>query len=228
MHRTDGQGTLGTLPTANAPGALAGFFQNAAPGPGVSTTYFDPDWCNAIQEELIAILAAASITPVKGTYNQVLAAVRALITTGTGAEATLRAAADAAEATARAAADAVEATARAAADAAEAATRAAAVSAEAAARAALFSTVNNVTGSRTMGTLYTNTTGRPMFVSAWGYSTGASANLNVDVNGITTFSMGQTYAGSDIAASGIVPAGATYEVYNTSAGVTLVAWVESY
>lgn len=79
MHRIDSVGALATAPTPNAPGAVAGYFNNAAPGPGVVPTISDADWCTMLQEELASILAAASITPVKGTYNQVLAAIRALI-----------------------------------------------------------------------------------------------------------------------------------------------------
>ena len=78
MHRIDSYGAVVTMPAANAPGTTAGFFNNAAPGPGVTPTYSDPDWCQAVQEELVNIVSTAGISLVKGAYTQVLAALRLL------------------------------------------------------------------------------------------------------------------------------------------------------
>ena len=78
MHRTDGVGTRNTLPTANAAGATVGYFENATPGPGVNPTYFDPDWANAVQEEIVNVILAAGLTLTKGTYTQLLTALRTL------------------------------------------------------------------------------------------------------------------------------------------------------
>lgn len=64
MHRIDG-------PTA-APG---GFFTEGDPVGGVPATIVSDDWMNDVQENIIAVLTAAGITPVKGTYSQLLAAL---------------------------------------------------------------------------------------------------------------------------------------------------------
>ena len=68
MHRIDG------------PGATADDkFTEGDPVAAVPATVVTDDWLNDVQEELISILAAAGIDPVKGTQNQVLAAINSLI-----------------------------------------------------------------------------------------------------------------------------------------------------
>ena len=66
MHRTD------------APGNAAGFFTDGNPVTGQARTLIEEDSLNAFQEELMAFLTAAGVTPVKGTNNQVLDAMRQL------------------------------------------------------------------------------------------------------------------------------------------------------
>ena len=202
-----------SLPAPPALSGSTGYFAEGVPGVSAATRV-RAWWANMVQEEIMSVLVAGGVTPdTTGTsFAQLLAAINALIAT---------------EATARTAAIVAEATARAAAVTAEATTRNTQMTAEGNARALIFSTANNVTTSRALGTNYTNSTGRQMFVSAWGVTTGASANLNLTVSGITVFSMGQVYSGADIAASGLVPAGAVYQVFNSGGGVTLSAWVES-
>jgi hypothetical protein len=78
MHRIDTPTAASTLPSANPPGT-AGYWINGNPSTGTPPTQADQDFFNAIQEELIAVLAAGGVTPVKGTYNQVLAAIKELI-----------------------------------------------------------------------------------------------------------------------------------------------------
>lgn len=66
MHRIDG------------PGATAGnLFTEGNPATAVPATQVTDDWLNDVQEELLSILNAGSIAPVKGTQNQILAALRA-------------------------------------------------------------------------------------------------------------------------------------------------------
>ena len=86
--------------------------------------------------------------------------------------------------------------------------------------------VNVPTNTRTFGTVYTNTTGCPMQVSVTGISTGSGANLVLLVDNMSVFAFGQPLLGAEISVCGIVPAGATYEVTNTIAGVTLQLWTE--
>jgi len=64
MHRIDG-------PTA-APGGL---FTEGDPVGGVPATIVSDDWMNDVQENIIAVLTAAGIAPVKGTYTQLLDAL---------------------------------------------------------------------------------------------------------------------------------------------------------
>jgi hypothetical protein len=67
MHRIDGPGAT-----------VDKKFTEGDPVGGVPATVVSAAWMNDVQEELISILAAASITPVKGTQDQVLKAIRAL------------------------------------------------------------------------------------------------------------------------------------------------------
>ena len=65
MHRIDGPGaTVGNL------------FTEGNPATAVPATDVTDDWLNDVQEELISILTAAGITPVKGDQNQVLEAIQ--------------------------------------------------------------------------------------------------------------------------------------------------------
>ncbi|CAI8805070.1 putative Tail fiber protein [Pseudomonas sp. IT-P74] len=65
MHRIDGPGATGTNK-----------FTDGDPVGGVQATVVTDDWLNDVQEELMSILTAAAITPVKGTQNQILTAIR--------------------------------------------------------------------------------------------------------------------------------------------------------
>jgi hypothetical protein len=70
MHRIDGAGAT-----------VDNKFTDGDPVGGIQATLVTDDWLNDVQEELMSILAAGAVTPVKGTQNQVLRAIRAL---GTG------------------------------------------------------------------------------------------------------------------------------------------------
>jgi hypothetical protein len=54
-------------------------FTEGSPTAGVPATLVSADWMNDVQEELMSILAAGSITPVKGVQNQVLSAIKNVI-----------------------------------------------------------------------------------------------------------------------------------------------------
>ena len=87
MHRIDG------------PGATAeNRFTEGDPVAGTPATVVTDDFMNDVQEELISILAAAGVTPVKGTQNQLLQSIyklaqnqaaQAFTTAGTGTALTL-------------------------------------------------------------------------------------------------------------------------------------------
>lgn len=69
MHRIDTDDA--------APGGL---FQEGVPETGQRATAVSADWLNAVQEEVCAVLAAASMSPSKPNNAQLLAAISALIT----------------------------------------------------------------------------------------------------------------------------------------------------
>lgn len=92
MHRIDQPTAVNTLPTPAAAGT-PGYFSNATPGSG-TPTIVDNDWCNDIQEELISILTAASVSPSKTTHNQVLTSLQALFAPITGGRTKLSGSAD--------------------------------------------------------------------------------------------------------------------------------------
>jgi hypothetical protein len=72
MHRIDHP----TADTTTVPGKS--LFTEGNPGLGVPATFVTDDFMNEVQEEIISVLAAASIVPAKGTINQLLAALNAL------------------------------------------------------------------------------------------------------------------------------------------------------
>jgi hypothetical protein len=64
-----------------AAGPIAGFWSDGDVGTGRPATLMDEDWHNAIQEEVIAPILAAGLTPTKGVTNQLLSAFRLLAVT---------------------------------------------------------------------------------------------------------------------------------------------------
>jgi len=85
-------------------------------------------------------------------------------------------------------------------------------------------TWQNVVSSRSLGTTYTNTTGRPIMVSVTTYSTYNPAT-SITVSGVqVAYSQPNTNGGNNAYASAIaiVPAGATYVVN----GSNILLWAE--
>lgn len=70
MHRID------------TPDAVNGKFSDGNPAEGQLATYPDADWCNAVQEEPLAVILAAGLTPSKSDRTQLLQAIRALVGNG--------------------------------------------------------------------------------------------------------------------------------------------------
>jgi hypothetical protein len=52
-------------------------FKNGNLAGGIAPTEFDADWCNGMQEELLAVIEAAGLVPSGATLNQLLLALRA-------------------------------------------------------------------------------------------------------------------------------------------------------
>lgn len=83
-------------------------------------------------------------------------------------------------------------------------------------------TWTNVTGSRALSTTYTNSTGKPIFLSVL-ISNGAGGAASLYVNSLQVSYNGTTTVGNTIPLSSIVPAGGTY--YATSSG-SISGWYE--
>ena len=91
-------------------------------------------------------------------------------------------------------------------------------------------TWTNVVGSRALGTTYTNSTGRPIFiVVVVGGGTVINCIATLTVSGITTIAYG-TNSGTAGGASypivsALIPVGGTYSVQNAN-NATLQSWFE--
>lgn len=67
MHRIDGPGAT-----------VDNRFTDGDPVAGTQATIVTDDWANDVQEELISVLTAGGIAPVKGVQDQLLKAIRAI------------------------------------------------------------------------------------------------------------------------------------------------------
>jgi hypothetical protein len=81
MFRIDNSTASTTVPPQK-PVGIPGFFTPGTVG-GQPATIVEADWLNVVQEEMMAILAAAGVTPVKGSSNQVITAILDLIANNT-------------------------------------------------------------------------------------------------------------------------------------------------
>ena len=51
-------------------------FHGGNPQTGEKSTYFTPEWCNGLQEEVVRVIEAAGITPSGENFEQLLAAIK--------------------------------------------------------------------------------------------------------------------------------------------------------
>jgi hypothetical protein len=90
-------------------------------------------------------------------------------------------------------------------------------------------TWQNVLGSRSLNTSYTNSTGKPIMVSVFYTSSSTNNNLTAVVGGVTVAGMVFSLAAGSLATgdsfSFIVPAGTSYQI-NTSAAPIINNWAE--
>lgn len=91
----------------------------------------------------------------------------------------------------------------------------------------LFSAVHDVTGSRTAGTTYTNSTGKPMFVIIIGSADWATGAATLSVGGVAVAAISLSGSGGSVGGPmcAVVPPGATYLAYAFDG---LSGWVEIY
>lgn len=78
MHRIDGPTAAPTLPAATAVSGTPGYWTNGNPAANIPATVPSQDFFNTIQEELLAPILAAGLTPDKANRGQLLAALRTL------------------------------------------------------------------------------------------------------------------------------------------------------
>lgn len=88
MHRIDGPGAT-----------VDNRFTDGDPVGGIQATIVTDDWANDVQEELMSVLAAAGIAPVKGTQDQLLKSIRKVSAGIVGQSRNLKASVTAATAT---------------------------------------------------------------------------------------------------------------------------------
>jgi hypothetical protein len=85
-------------------------------------------------------------------------------------------------------------------------------------------TWQNVTGSRALGTTYTNSTGRPISVNIVASRSNAAGTLGITVAGVSTGDLAIAQAVQGFV-SAVVPNGATYLISGSTL-TTINAWVE--
>jgi hypothetical protein len=81
MFQTDQASAVTSLPVPSA-AHTPGYFTNGNPATGLPATVVDADFLNMSMMEIINVVTAAGLTPSKTTYNQLLAAIRILIQSG--------------------------------------------------------------------------------------------------------------------------------------------------
>ena len=88
-------------------------------------------------------------------------------------------------------------------------------------------TWQNVLSSRAVGTTYTNTTGRPIFVSVGGSGSAINTRVFITLDGSLGFE-GNGAAGSGFRTENciVVPAGSTYVITAGTGTLTLLSWNE--
>lgn len=79
MQRVDSFGNAAAQPADEALVNAPGYFTIGNPSLSVPATVVPAWWLNAVQEELIAVIVAGGVTPLKGTNNQLLAALGGLV-----------------------------------------------------------------------------------------------------------------------------------------------------
>jgi hypothetical protein len=87
-------------------------------------------------------------------------------------------------------------------------------------------TWQNVQASRTLGTTYTNSTGKPIVVAITYTNDTANTVAGLTIDGIIVFASGVDTANYGAGFSLIVPNGATYKTVTNGGTLTLVTWFE--
>lgn len=78
MYGIDTDTAAASLPIPDAAGT-AGYFVSADPANGISATTVSPDWLNAVQGEVLAVVTAADLTADKTDTTQLLTACKTVL-----------------------------------------------------------------------------------------------------------------------------------------------------
>ena len=189
MFHVDNNSAVPVMPAVKpVVSAVTSFFTEG--GNGVPPTYPGPDWFNIIQSELLAILAAAGISPDKASNVQLLAAMRVLFLDASQNGADIQ-------------------------------DKAAFLQNLQLGEAAKVSlgvdqTWQDMTSSRSIGVVYTNTTGKPIQLLLDFVRPSASWSVNVRINGVAINGAGGYCP--------VIPNNATYQVITT--GISSLSWRE--
>ena len=87
-------------------------------------------------------------------------------------------------------------------------------------------TWTDVTGSRNIGTTYTNSTGRPILVAITYTNSSAISVQGLNINGVLVYASGVTTIGGVSGFCLLVPNGATYSTLTNVGTMTKVGWLE--
>ncbi|MDL2226537.1 hypothetical protein LJB86_02640, partial [Deltaproteobacteria bacterium OttesenSCG-928-M10] len=79
MHRIDTKYVAESLPAPAEIETFPGWFQGGDPESETPGTVVGPDWCNAVQEELLAVAAESGEEPSKEDNGQVLKGVKEIV-----------------------------------------------------------------------------------------------------------------------------------------------------
>jgi hypothetical protein len=197
MYRIDNVTAALALPTPAAVGPKPnGYFTKGDPVGGVPATVVDDDWANAIQEEIVAVILAAGLTLNKTNAAQLLAALRAAGVFQTQAQG---------DNTTKAATTA---------------------HVQAAIIGGAGQSWQDLSASRAVSTVYTNSTGRPIAIRCGCTPSGATGFYTIAVDSVEV-ARSNAAAGIAFSLYAIVPAGSTYQMAKGGADTTTtLAWSE--
>jgi hypothetical protein len=87
-------------------------------------------------------------------------------------------------------------------------------------------TWQDVTASRAVGTTYTNSTGKPIFIVVACTGSANNARVVITTGGVAIVGNGAAGSGFYVNNSAIIPAGSTYVVSTPTGTLTLQSWTE--
>lgn len=81
MQRIKASGVVSVMPPVQENSYDPGYFSNGNPATGELATMMTAEWCNGVQEELLAVIQDAQLTPSDSDLSQLLQALKHLFST---------------------------------------------------------------------------------------------------------------------------------------------------